>query len=252
MVSHESSLFNYLPFYTHRISITDEEHVLDGPSQGLHVLVCFWECSASPKTCLRVSPKSAFGDSVTLIPTDPFNPFPYHGQGNHPPKDITWTPIYFVGWLPCIVLHMPPFKDAGILIFIPSLLSAHSWVVASNQNKLAVFFLSVVEIRSEQTSCAHEAHTTLSNTVPFTASAYQLKRSPSPICPQVLLLEDRLIFNKHSLKVGLNHRLLGHGFPSASKINEMAPSSSERVFDSCILSLAYDVPLQIKHHSSLK
>lgn len=62
-----------------------------------------------------------------------------------------------------------------------SSVSVHSWVLLHPIIANWLFFLiSVAEIRLD---CAHGAHTILSNTVPFTASACQLNRSTCPICP---------------------------------------------------------------------
>lgn len=114
-----------------------------------------------------------------------------------------------------------------------SSMSVHSWVllhpIKANWLFMVCFLLSVAEIRSDQSrlDCAHGAHTILSNSDPFTASACQLNCSTCPICPLAFPQAEKLIFNKHSLKVDLNRRLLGQGFPSASKINEMALGSSE-------------------------
>lgn len=154
MVSHDSCLFNYLSFGTHRISVTGEERVLDAPSLVLYVHVCFWESAASPKTCLRVSTKSALHHSDT---NRTFQSVSLACAGRTSSKRHHTD--YFVKWLPSLILHINslrlyPFKYTRILIFILCRL----WVCWDLLHLIKAnwllkvwffFFLSVAEIRAD-------------------------------------------------------------------------------------------------------
>lgn len=123
--------------------------------------------------------------------------------------------------------------------------------VASDQNKLAdeglchLLSSGCIQIRADYL-CTWPSP----NTAPFTASAYQLNPSTWPIGP---LLVFKLIFNEHSLLVDSMEDFQTKDFHQLWKWrhHEMALGSSE-CSDSCIPSLAYDVPLWIKHQNSLK
>lgn len=156
MVSHDSSLFNYLSFYTHRISITGEEHELDAASLGLYVHVYFWESATSPKTCLRASPKMLKCTASLWYQQDFSICFLSMCRENIIQKHHT---DFF-----CQVnsqLHFA-YKLIEAIPFQARLHTNLCWVLLHPIKAnwlLKVFFLSVAEIRSEQTRlCTRGPH----------------------------------------------------------------------------------------------